>query len=81
MREDQGSAQYVFMVQLVTNDYDIVNSFGYKSEDRFIENIRRKIMRALAEHPHLTSIDVDVVDLSAVVEVSREQEEVDDDEY
>lgn len=74
-------AQYAFLVTVCTNEDDVVNNFGYKREEKFLENVTRKIMIALAEYPGLTSIDISPVDMSSVLNTEDREtadEEVDD---
>lgn len=77
---NEGFGQYAFLVTVCSNDYDLINNFGYRREENFHEEIRRTIMKALAEHPHLTSIDIDVVDIAQLVEMQRVYNETMDEE-
>lgn len=75
-------ATYSYLVQITTNDNDIVSNFGYRVEEAFHEQIRSRVMRALAEHPHLIAIEMSSINLSnleaALVGNEEEIEEEDD---
>ena len=44
---NDGFAHYAFLVQVRTTDHEIVNNFGYRMEEKFVE----EFMAFIKKHP------------------------------
>jgi len=51
-------AKYSFLVQVASDDYVLLNSFGYKEEEKFRERVTRNIMKAIAGMSNIKSINI-----------------------
>jgi len=82
MPESEDRANYAFLVQVSSTDYNLLNSFGYKTEGKFQDKITRRIMTALADYPHIVAINIvpveNLINSFGAVEKEEEEEEAGD---
>ena len=74
----EGFAQYSFLVQVSTDDHDIVNNFGYRIEEKFQESIRKRIMVGLSDCPHLINIAISPLSVDMLENMDEDAEEEDE---
>jgi hypothetical protein len=72
MAEESGFANYSFLIQVATDNYDLVHDFGYKREEEFVRNMRGRLLKCVADYPDILMISVNRVN------AGYEDEEIED---